>query len=272
MCSSTRRTWSRFPRGSDAAEAETLVVNGITAWQMLHRKARIRSRADHPGARRQRRRGSSWSSSAGHGRQGDRHSFRTPPRRACASSASSRSTTTTRLAARVRELVPGGVTPSSTTSVAAASSPPATCSRPAARSSPTAAPRLTGRRQFHGRHVSRQCSPGSTAGTCYPIGVMLEFLQLLGRTPGVHRLVPPSPARRPDGCSPAAEGWRAEADDRCDVPAQRSGGGVRTGRVAHCHGQDRAAALTDAGQVRPRALTFDAARLIRLRGATLVST
>ncbi|WP_406007778.1 medium chain dehydrogenase/reductase family protein [Streptomyces sp. NBC_00637] len=31
------------PAGIDAAEAETLVVNGITAWQMLHRKARIRS-------------------------------------------------------------------------------------------------------------------------------------------------------------------------------------------------------------------------------------
>ncbi|MFH0181023.1 medium chain dehydrogenase/reductase family protein [Streptomyces cacaoi] len=31
------------PAGIDAAEAETLVVNGITAWQMLHRKARIRA-------------------------------------------------------------------------------------------------------------------------------------------------------------------------------------------------------------------------------------
>ncbi|MEW2298455.1 medium chain dehydrogenase/reductase family protein [Streptomyces sp. NPDC006655] len=31
------------PPGVDAAEAETLVVNGITAWQMLHRKARVRS-------------------------------------------------------------------------------------------------------------------------------------------------------------------------------------------------------------------------------------
>jgi NADPH:quinone reductase-like Zn-dependent oxidoreductase len=30
------------PAGVDAAEAETVVVNGITAWQMLHRKARIR--------------------------------------------------------------------------------------------------------------------------------------------------------------------------------------------------------------------------------------
>ncbi|MBK3627694.1 zinc-binding dehydrogenase [Streptomyces sp. MBT49] len=29
------------PAGVDAAEAETLVVNGITAWQMLHRKARV---------------------------------------------------------------------------------------------------------------------------------------------------------------------------------------------------------------------------------------
>ncbi|MEU1162501.1 medium chain dehydrogenase/reductase family protein [Streptomyces sp. NPDC005921] len=31
------------PAGVGAAEAETLVVNGITAWQMLHRKARVRS-------------------------------------------------------------------------------------------------------------------------------------------------------------------------------------------------------------------------------------
>ncbi|MEU9187261.1 medium chain dehydrogenase/reductase family protein [Streptomyces sp. NPDC048484] len=31
------------PDGVGAAEAETLVLNGITAWQMLHRKARIRA-------------------------------------------------------------------------------------------------------------------------------------------------------------------------------------------------------------------------------------
>ncbi|MFE2535621.1 medium chain dehydrogenase/reductase family protein [Streptomyces sp. NPDC059371] len=31
------------PDGIGAAEAETVVVNGITAWQMLHRKARIRT-------------------------------------------------------------------------------------------------------------------------------------------------------------------------------------------------------------------------------------
>ncbi|MFD4596639.1 medium chain dehydrogenase/reductase family protein [Streptomyces sp. NPDC058464] len=33
----------QVPAGVGAAEAETLVVNGITAWQMLHRKARVRS-------------------------------------------------------------------------------------------------------------------------------------------------------------------------------------------------------------------------------------
>lgn len=33
----------QVPDGVGAAEAETAVVNGITAWQMLHRKARIRS-------------------------------------------------------------------------------------------------------------------------------------------------------------------------------------------------------------------------------------
>src|SRR5688572_20371004 len=31
------------PAGLDPAEAETVVVNGITAWQMLHRKAGVRS-------------------------------------------------------------------------------------------------------------------------------------------------------------------------------------------------------------------------------------
>ncbi len=31
------------PAGLDSAEAETVVVNGITAWQMLHRKARVQS-------------------------------------------------------------------------------------------------------------------------------------------------------------------------------------------------------------------------------------
>ena len=31
------------PAGIDPAEAETVVVNGITAWQMLHRKARVRA-------------------------------------------------------------------------------------------------------------------------------------------------------------------------------------------------------------------------------------
>lgn len=31
------------PDGISAAEAETVVVNGITAWQMLHRKARVRA-------------------------------------------------------------------------------------------------------------------------------------------------------------------------------------------------------------------------------------
>jgi NADPH:quinone reductase-like Zn-dependent oxidoreductase len=33
----------RVPDGLTAAEAETVVVNGITAWQMLHRRARVRA-------------------------------------------------------------------------------------------------------------------------------------------------------------------------------------------------------------------------------------
>jgi NADPH:quinone reductase-like Zn-dependent oxidoreductase len=35
------RTLVPIPEGLDPAEAETVVVNGITAWQMLHRKARV---------------------------------------------------------------------------------------------------------------------------------------------------------------------------------------------------------------------------------------
>ena len=31
------------PEGVGAAEAETVVVNGVTAWQMLHRKAQVRA-------------------------------------------------------------------------------------------------------------------------------------------------------------------------------------------------------------------------------------
>jgi NADPH2:quinone reductase len=37
------RTLVPVPGGVDAAEAETVVVNGVTAWQMLHRKARVRA-------------------------------------------------------------------------------------------------------------------------------------------------------------------------------------------------------------------------------------
>ena len=35
------RTVVPIPEGVDAAEAETVVLNGITAWQMLHRMARV---------------------------------------------------------------------------------------------------------------------------------------------------------------------------------------------------------------------------------------
>jgi NADPH:quinone reductase-like Zn-dependent oxidoreductase len=36
-------TLAEVPDGVDPAEAETVVVNGITAWQMLHRSARVRA-------------------------------------------------------------------------------------------------------------------------------------------------------------------------------------------------------------------------------------
>lgn len=34
---------AEVPEGPGAAEAETVVVNGITAWQMLHRTSRVRA-------------------------------------------------------------------------------------------------------------------------------------------------------------------------------------------------------------------------------------
>ncbi|HEY4450946.1 MAG TPA: medium chain dehydrogenase/reductase family protein [Solirubrobacteraceae bacterium] len=37
------RTLVPIPQGVDPADGETVVVNGITAWQMLHRKARVRA-------------------------------------------------------------------------------------------------------------------------------------------------------------------------------------------------------------------------------------
>ena len=44
------------PDGVDAADAETVLVNGITAWQMLHRSATLR---------RRRRPSSCWAPTAG---------------------------------------------------------------------------------------------------------------------------------------------------------------------------------------------------------------
>lgn len=90
------RTLVPIPGGVDAAEAETVVLNGITAWQMLHRKAASsgdrRSSSTAQTAASARR----WCSSpATPGSASSR-----PPRPAtttrCASWAPSRSTTTTR--------------------------------------------------------------------------------------------------------------------------------------------------------------------------------
>ena len=62
------------PAGLDPSEVETVIVNGVTAWQMLHRKAHVTSRPDDPGARRQRRRRHDpGPARPACGRSGDRH-------------------------------------------------------------------------------------------------------------------------------------------------------------------------------------------------------
>ena len=44
--SSTRPTSCRCPTGVDPVAAETVVVNGVTAWRMLHRAAKVRAGSD----------------------------------------------------------------------------------------------------------------------------------------------------------------------------------------------------------------------------------
>ena len=73
-----------LPDGVDPAEAETVVVNGITAWQMLHRKARIRRGRRFSSTAPAVAWATPWSSS--------------PGTRACESSAPPRRATTTRYA------------------------------------------------------------------------------------------------------------------------------------------------------------------------------
>ena len=126
---------SPLPDGVDPAEAETVVVNGVTAWQMLHRKARVRAGqtilvhgasggvGQHPGPARPARR------HAGH-----RHRLAAPPRRAARARRRTASTTTTRAwPTASASWRPTASTPSSTTSAARASSAPSACSPPAAR-------------------------------------------------------------------------------------------------------------------------------------------
>lgn len=129
------------PAGVEAAEAETLVVNGITAWQMLHRKARIRA----------------GGTIVVHGANGGvgtvlvqlarAHGMRvigTASARhhdALRQQGSPRSTTAPATWPRgSASSPPAAWTPSSTTSADGASSTPGVSSPPAAPSSPTAAP------------------------------------------------------------------------------------------------------------------------------------
>lgn len=81
VCSAVLVDAADLVDGVGAAEAETVVIDAITAWQMLHRKSRVRAgrtvlaHAQTEGPAR------SWSSSPKSPARGDRHRVRTPPRR-----------------------------------------------------------------------------------------------------------------------------------------------------------------------------------------------
>ncbi|MFC8046687.1 alcohol dehydrogenase catalytic domain-containing protein [Nocardia sp. NPDC057353] len=126
------------PDNLDPAEAETLVVNGITAWQMLHRTARTTAGA----------------TILVHGANGGVGSVLVQLARAAGiaviGTASARNADAVRalgaewvdytgdVPARVRELAPNGVAAVFDHVAAPASSTPSGCSPPAAPSSPTA--------------------------------------------------------------------------------------------------------------------------------------
>ena len=156
-----------------------MVVNGITAWQMLHRRPASapgrRSWCSAPTAASAR----SWSSSPAHaGLDGDRHGVRAPPRRPARARRRPRSTTAPRTSPRgSANSPPTAWTPSSTTSAAAASSTRGGCSRPAARSSPTAAPSTQDDAATRSARCS-SCSAGWLFGTCCPTAARAYFFNL----------------------------------------------------------------------------------------------
>ena len=186
------------PDGIDPADAETVVVNGITAWQMLHRIAKVR-------------RGQTIVVLGANGGVGSTlvqlavdagitvigTASDPPPRPACGASARHPSTT-------APPTSPTGCAPwhptvstrCSTTSAVPASRTRGGCCAAAARSSPTAPqrPRTTpaGRssrssRSSHGVHALERPAQRPPR----------RLLQLLGRPPAPRALLP-TPPRRPD--------------------------------------------------------------------------
>jgi hypothetical protein len=144
------------PEGISAAEAETVVVNGITAWQMLHRKARIRA----------------GQTILVHGANGGVGTVLV--QLAHAAGVNVIGTASPRHHDALRDQGVGsatspraGWTPSSITSAAQASSGPGASSPPAARSSPTAAPPPATTRAPSSCPCSRS-SAGSGRGTRCP--------------------------------------------------------------------------------------------------------
>ena len=242
--SSTRRTLVPVPDGIDAAEAETLVVNGITAWQMLHRKARVRAGQTDPGARRQRRRRlGPGPARPGRGRAGDRHGVRPPPRRRCGSGASTPVDYRTEdVAARVRELAPG---------------------RGGRRLRPRRRP---GRRRLlaparprrHARLVRQRLHPGRRGLQAGPVLKLLGRLWLWNALPNRRRAYffnvwagrRPWPKRSGLGCAPTSatcstcSAGRDRAADRRPLPAHRGRRRAAPRRVRQPAGQGRAGALT----------------------------
>ena len=125
------------PDGVSAEAAETVVVNGVTAWRMLHRGGEGRARADdrRPGRGRRRRHGAR-PARAPRGHPRDRHRAGRSSRSACASSARRRSTIAARTSSRAcASWRRTASRPSSTTSAARASTSRGGCSRAAGRSS-----------------------------------------------------------------------------------------------------------------------------------------
>ena len=100
------------PDGVDPAAAETVVVNGVTAWRMLHRSARVRAGADRSSCSAPTAASAPPSSQLARARRHPGHRHAPAPRHhdACASSASiPLDYRDEDVPARVRELAPDGV-------------------------------------------------------------------------------------------------------------------------------------------------------------------